>query len=141
MFKAMAEVQQSSMNAIHHAGVSATSGLLKSIAKDSGNVMSNEVYVDHANVAMLKLSSILKTRKERRGLEALAVLNRLSQYLMRMMCPLNMLFVLQCAQRGLEAHPREPMVASQQLSLILMPIWQWLALIAQSLPTVVIMQM
>ncbi len=66
IIEAMAEVQQSSMDAIH-AGISATSGLLKPIAKDSGKVVSKDVYVEHANVAMLKLNSILKTKEEKKG--------------------------------------------------------------------------
>ena len=61
MFEAMAEEQQSSMNAIH-AGVSASSSI-KPITKDSGDVVSKDVYVERAHVAMLKLNSILKAKE------------------------------------------------------------------------------
>jgi hypothetical protein len=66
MFEAMAEVQQSSMNAIH-AGVSATSGSIKSITKDPGDVISKDDYVERAHVAMLKLNSILKAKEGKKG--------------------------------------------------------------------------
>ena len=66
MFEAMAEVQQSSMNAIH-AGVSATSGSIKPITKDSGDIVSKDVYVERAHVAMLKLNSILKAKDGKKG--------------------------------------------------------------------------
>ncbi len=62
MFEAMAEVQQTSMNAIHAGVSSATVSSMKPITKDSGDVMSKDVYVEHANVAMLKLNSILKSK-------------------------------------------------------------------------------
>ena len=54
------------MNAIH-AEVSATSSLLKLITKDSGDVVSKDGYVEHGNVAMLKLKSILKTKEGKKG--------------------------------------------------------------------------
>ena len=66
MFEAMAEVQQSSMNAIH-TGVSATSGLIKPITKDSGDVVSKDVHVERAHIAMLKLNSILKAKEGKKG--------------------------------------------------------------------------
>ena len=65
MFEAMAEVQQSSMNAIH-AGVSASS-LIKPITKDSGDVVSKDVHVERAHIAMLKLNSILKAKEGKKG--------------------------------------------------------------------------
>ncbi len=62
MFEAMAEVQQMSMNAIH-AGVSfATVSSMKPTTKDNDDVVSKDVYVERANIAMLKLNSILKSK-------------------------------------------------------------------------------
>jgi hypothetical protein len=67
MFEAMAEVQQTSMNAIHADGSSATVSSMKPTTKESGDVVSKDVYVDHANVAMLKLNSILKSKDAKKG--------------------------------------------------------------------------
>ncbi len=67
MFKAMAEVQQTSMNAIHAGVSSATVSSMKPTTKDIGNVMSKDVYVEHANVAMLTLNSILKSKDAKKG--------------------------------------------------------------------------
>jgi hypothetical protein len=67
MFEAMAEVQQTSMNAIH-AGVSSTTvSSMKPTTKDSGDVVSKNVYVERANIAMLKLNSNLKSRDAKKG--------------------------------------------------------------------------
>jgi hypothetical protein len=65
MFEAMAEVQQSSMNAIHAGVSSAKVGSLKPVAVDAQ--VSNEVMIERANVAMLKLNSILKAKDAKKG--------------------------------------------------------------------------
>jgi hypothetical protein len=67
MFKAMAEVQQTSMNAIQAGVSSATVSSMKPTTKDSGDVVSKDVYVKRANVAMLKLNSILKSKDAKKG--------------------------------------------------------------------------
>ncbi len=67
MFNSMAEVQQTSINAIHVDISSATVSSIKPTTKDSGDVMSKDVYVEHANVAMLKLNSILKSKDAKKG--------------------------------------------------------------------------
>jgi hypothetical protein len=65
MFEAMAEVQQSSMNAIH-AGVSSVKvGSLKPVVVDAQ--VSKDVMIECANVAMLKLISILKAKDAKKG--------------------------------------------------------------------------
>ncbi len=64
MFEAMAEVQQTSMSAIHAGVSSATVSSMKPTTKDSGDVVSKDVYVERANVAMLKLNSILNKSKD-----------------------------------------------------------------------------
>jgi hypothetical protein len=65
MFEAMAEVQQSSMNAIHAGVSSAKVGSLKPVAVDAQ--VSNDVMIERANVAMLKLNSILKSKDAKKG--------------------------------------------------------------------------
>jgi hypothetical protein len=65
MFEAMAEVQQSSMNAIHAGVSSAKVGSLKPAVIDA--VVSNDVMIEQANVAMLKLNSILKSKDAKKG--------------------------------------------------------------------------
>ncbi len=67
MFKAMAEVQQTSMNAIQAGVSSATVSSMKPTTKDSGDVVSKHVYVVRANIAMLKLNSILKSKDAKKG--------------------------------------------------------------------------
>jgi hypothetical protein len=67
MVKALAEVQQTSMNAIQAGVSSAMVSSTKPTTKDSGNVMSKDVYVEHANIAMLKLNSILKSKDAKKG--------------------------------------------------------------------------
>ncbi len=67
MFEAMAEVQQTSMNAFHTGVSSATVSSMKPNTKDSGDVVSKDVYVERANVAMLKLNSILKSKDAKKG--------------------------------------------------------------------------
>jgi hypothetical protein len=67
MFKGMAEVQQTSMNAIHAGVSSATVSSMKPTTKDSGDVVSKDVYVERANIAMLKLNSILKSKNAKKG--------------------------------------------------------------------------
>jgi hypothetical protein len=67
MSKAMAEVQQAIMNAIHAGVSSATVSSMKPTTKDSGDVLSKDVYVERANVAMLKLNSILKSKDAKKG--------------------------------------------------------------------------
>jgi hypothetical protein len=67
MFEAMAEVQRTSMNAIHAGVSSATVSSMMPTTKDSGDVVSKDVYVERANVAMLKLNSILKSKEAKKG--------------------------------------------------------------------------
>ncbi len=67
MSEEMAEVQQTSMNAIHAGVSSATVSSMKPTTKDSGDVVSKDVYFEHANVAMLKLNSILKSKDAKKG--------------------------------------------------------------------------
>ncbi len=67
MFKAMDEFQQTSMNAIHAGVSSATVSSMKPTTKDSGDVMSKDVYVERANVEMFKLNSILKSKDAKKG--------------------------------------------------------------------------
>jgi hypothetical protein len=105
MFKAMDEVQQSSMNAIHAGTSSATVSSMKPITKDSGDVVSKDVYVERANVAMLKLNSILKSKDAQRGPEAPAVLIRGSHCLMQMMPPIHLQHALLCMLQTLEVCP------------------------------------
>ncbi len=62
MFEAMAEVQQTSMNAIHAGVSSATVSSIRPTTKDSGDVVSKDVYIERAIIAMLKLNSILKSK-------------------------------------------------------------------------------
>jgi hypothetical protein len=40
---------------------------MKPTTKDSGDVISKDVYVERANVAMLKLNSILKSKDAKKG--------------------------------------------------------------------------
>jgi hypothetical protein len=63
----MAEVQQTSMNAIHAGISSATVRSMKPTTKESGDVVSKDVYVECANIAMLKLNSILKSKDAKKG--------------------------------------------------------------------------
>ncbi len=139
MFEVMTEVQQTSMNAIQAGVSSATVSSMKPTTMDSDDVVSKDVYVEHANIAMLKLNSILSPRILRRGSEAPAVLVRGGHWLMRMMRPIHLQHALPCVLQKLEARPREPTVASWQLSSIPMPTWLLPALIALSLPKVEIM--
>ncbi len=64
MFEAMAEVQQS-MNAIHSGVSSAKVGSLKPVAVEAK--FSNDVMFEHANIALLKLNSILKSKDTKKG--------------------------------------------------------------------------
>ncbi len=67
MFEAMAEVQQTSMNAIHAGVSSAMVSSIRPTTKDSGDVVSKDVYIERANIAMLKLNSILKSKDAKKG--------------------------------------------------------------------------
>jgi hypothetical protein len=65
MFEVMAEVQQSSMNAIHAGVSSAKVGSLKPVVVNAQ--VSNNVMIERTNVAMLKLNSILKAKDAKKG--------------------------------------------------------------------------
>jgi hypothetical protein len=67
MFEAMAEVHQTSMNAIQAGVSSARVSSMKPTTKDIGDVVSKDVYVEHANIAMLKLNRILKSKDAKKG--------------------------------------------------------------------------
>ena len=58
----MAEVQQTRLKAIHAGVSSSTVSSMKPTTKDSGDVVSKDVHVERANIAMLKLNSILKSK-------------------------------------------------------------------------------
>jgi hypothetical protein len=55
------------MNAIQAGVSSATVSSMKPTTKDSGDVVSKDVYVECANTAMLKLNSILKSKDAKKG--------------------------------------------------------------------------
>jgi hypothetical protein len=55
------------MNAIHAGVSSATLSSMKPTTKESGDVVSKDVYVERTNVAMLKLNSILKSNDAKKG--------------------------------------------------------------------------
>jgi hypothetical protein len=65
MFEGMVEVQQLSMNAMHAGVSSAKVGSLKPVIIDA--VVSNDVMIERANVAMLKLNSIPKFKDAKKG--------------------------------------------------------------------------
>jgi hypothetical protein len=87
MFEAMAEVQQSSIAAIH-ASASPDAAKMKPMVSSvlcSQGDATKEVLVERANVAMLKLNGILKSKNDGKRAEGPAVLIRCGHCLMKMM--------------------------------------------------------